>query len=128
MVSGKAYEELRSPYSQEVIGEIPIASPEEVEEAITCAQNSVKVMRNLTAYERAEILERVADLITERHDECALILASESAKPLKAAKAEITRTAETYKFAGEASFMEKSYPWMQQREEKGDLVIRSVNL
>ncbi|WP_453990588.1 aldehyde dehydrogenase family protein [Bacillus nitroreducens] len=98
---GVEYEELRSPYNQETIGLIPLATKEQVENAITSAQQATKTMRNLTSFERAEILERVSDLFTEKLEECALILASENAKPLKAARAEILRTAETYKFAAE---------------------------
>jgi len=98
---GVQYEELRSPYNQEIIGMIPLATKEQVENAIASAQQTTKTMRNLTAFERAEILEKVSDLFTERLEECALILASENAKPLKAARGEIVRTAETYKFAAE---------------------------
>lgn len=98
---GVQYEELRSPYNQETIAMIPLATKEQVENAIASAQQTTKTMRNLTAFERAEILEKVSDLFTERLEECALILASENAKPLKAARAEIVRTAETYKFAAE---------------------------
>ncbi len=98
---GAQYEELRSPYNQEIISMIPLATKEQVENAIASAQQTTKTMRDLTAFERAEILEKVSDLFTERLEECALILASENAKPLKAARAEIIRTAETYKFAAE---------------------------
>ncbi|WP_099353436.1 aldehyde dehydrogenase family protein [Fredinandcohnia onubensis] len=98
---GVQYEELRSPYNQETIAMIPLATKAQVENAIASAQQTTKIMRNLTAFERAEILEKVSDLFTERLEECALILASENAKPLKAARAEIVRTAETYKFAAE---------------------------
>jgi acyl-CoA reductase-like NAD-dependent aldehyde dehydrogenase len=98
---GVQYEELRSPYNQEIIAMIPLATKEQVENAIASAQQTTKTMRNLTAFERAEILEKVSALFTERLEECALILASENAKPLKAARAEIVRTAETYKFAAE---------------------------
>ncbi|MFD1779804.1 aldehyde dehydrogenase family protein [Fredinandcohnia salidurans] len=98
---GVQYEELHSPYNQEIIAMIPLATKEQVENAIASAQQTTKTMRNLTAFERAEILEKVSALFTERLEECALILASENAKPLKAARAEIVRTAETYKFAAE---------------------------
>lgn len=98
---GTDYEELRSPYNQEIIGMIPLATKEQVDNAVASAQQATKTMRDLTSFERAEILEKVSDLFTERLEECALILAAENAKPLKAARAEIIRTAETYKFAAE---------------------------
>ncbi|MCC3355464.1 aldehyde dehydrogenase family protein [Bacillus sp. REN16] len=98
---GFEHEELRSPYNQELIAMIPLATKEQVEKAIESAQQATQTMRNLTTFERAQILEKVSDLFTERLEECALILAAENAKPLKAARAEIIRTAETYKFAAE---------------------------
>ncbi len=98
---GIEHEDLRSPYNREVIGLIPLATKEQVENAIKSAQQATKIMRNLTSFERAEILEKVSDFFSERLEECAHILASENANPLKAARAEITRTAETYKFAAE---------------------------
>lgn len=100
-IEGKEYEELRSPYDQQVIAQIPLADKQEVEEAISSAHRAAKVMRELTPLERSEILEKVSDLIKERAEECAMILVSENAKPLKAARAEIARTIETYKFAAE---------------------------
>ncbi|WP_010283505.1 aldehyde dehydrogenase family protein [Bacillus timonensis] len=98
---GVEYEELRSPYNQEVVAMIPLATIEQVENSIASAQEATKIMRDLTSFERAEILEKVSNLFTERLEECALILAAENAKPLKAARTEIMRTAETYKFAAE---------------------------
>jgi acyl-CoA reductase-like NAD-dependent aldehyde dehydrogenase len=100
-LEGKQYEPLRSPYNQEVIAEIPLADQEDVEAAIESAEKATRVMRAMTSLERSEILETVSDIFKEKQDECALILAQENAKPLKAAKAEILRTIETYKFASE---------------------------
>ncbi|WP_409299994.1 aldehyde dehydrogenase family protein [Peribacillus sp. SCS-155] len=100
-VQGKEYEDLLSPYNQEIITSIPIADKQEVEDALASAEAAVKTMRALTSLERSEILEKVSDLFKERAEECALILARENAKPLKAARAEILRTIETYKFASE---------------------------
>lgn len=95
------YHELRSPYNQKTIAYIPIASYEDVELAIRSAEKAKEVMRALTSRERAAILEKVSRLFQENIEECATILALENAKPMKAAKMEIERTIETYKFAAE---------------------------
>ena len=97
----KEYTELRSPYNQEVVAHVPLADKYQIEHAIESAQKATKVMRSLSAAERSEILEKVSYIFNERKEECALILATENAKPLKAARAEIARTIETYKFAAE---------------------------
>lgn len=100
-VEGKSHYELRSPYNGAVLATVPLADAEDLERALFSAQQAAPVMRKLTALERSSILEKVSRLFEERLEECALILADENAKPLKAARAEILRTIETYKFAAE---------------------------
>lgn len=95
------YVELFSPYSNEKIGDIPKASKEDVEHAIDAAANASEEMANLTAYQRAEILEQLVLLFTGHRERAAKLISLESAKPLKYALGEIDRTIETYKFAAE---------------------------
>ncbi len=95
------YYDLKSPYSGQVIAQVPLAEKEVVLKAIEYAEHAAKEMKKLTALERSEILERVAELFEKRLEECALTLAKENAKPLKAARGEIVRTIETYQFAAE---------------------------
>lgn len=95
------YVELFSPYSNEKIGDIPKASKEDVEKAIDAATNSSEEMTNLTAYQRAEILEQLVALFIEHRERAAKLISLESAKPLKYALGEVDRTIETYKFAAE---------------------------
>ncbi|MCQ6561024.1 aldehyde dehydrogenase family protein [Paenibacillus mendelii] len=100
-VEGKQHYELRSPYSGERIAMVPLADQEDVEAALSSAAQAARTIRGLTSLERSTILEKVSQLFQERLEECALLLADEAAKPLKAARAEIARTIETYKFAAE---------------------------
>ena len=71
------------------------------EQAIEAAYNAREVIGNMPAFQRAEILENVARILTERTEEAATIISSESAKPIMFARAEVLRTIETYKFAAE---------------------------
>ena len=98
---GKTSYELKSPYSGEIVAQLPFSTKEDVLEAINSAKKTQKEMRALTSLERSLILEKVAHLFEEHFEECALILTKENAKPLKAARGEILRTIETYKFAAE---------------------------
>ncbi|WP_435529444.1 aldehyde dehydrogenase family protein [Peribacillus simplex] len=100
-LEGNDHYDLLSPYSGKVIAQVPLAEKETVLNAIECAEQGAKEMKKLTALERSNILERAAGIFKERLEECALILAKENAKPLKAARGEILRTIETYKFAAE---------------------------
>ncbi|WP_408011667.1 aldehyde dehydrogenase family protein [Pseudalkalibacillus sp. A8] len=100
-IEGNHYQSLTSPYSEEVIAEIPQASEKEVDQAIEAADKAREVMAKMSAHERAAILENLVRLIEERAAEAAEIIAKEAAKPITTAKAEVARTIATYKFAAE---------------------------
>ncbi|MGG0888454.1 aldehyde dehydrogenase family protein [Cytobacillus horneckiae] len=95
------FADLLSPYTKEVIAQIPQATEEEVNQAISVAHRTKEAMAQLTAYERAAILEQLTQLFIENRQKAAEIISLESAKPLKYALGEIDRTIETYKFAAE---------------------------
>lgn len=92
---------LYSPHSKEHIATLSIASNEDVYEAIDSAKRASKLMKSLTTLERSQILEKVALLFSKKIEECIDILVHENAKPRTAARAELLRTIETYKFAAE---------------------------
>lgn len=95
------YKDLFSPFTGEKIAEIPQASSQQVEEAIAAAYRNRKVMEELSAYERAKILENLVSLLEENKQEIAELISLEAAKPLKYSLGETERTIETYKFAAE---------------------------
>jgi acyl-CoA reductase-like NAD-dependent aldehyde dehydrogenase len=100
-VEATSYTTLTSPYSGEVLAEIPIATESEVEQAIAAAYEARNMMAKMPAHKRAAILEKVAELLQERAEEAAQMIALEAAKPITTAKAEVGRTIQTYKFAAE---------------------------
>ncbi|MED1470032.1 aldehyde dehydrogenase family protein [Bacillus salipaludis] len=100
-VEADNYAPLYSPYSDEVIAEIAMADEHLTKEAIKAAQEAFLVISKMAAFERSAILEKVVELLKERADEAAEVIAIESAKPISFAKGEVSRTIETYKFAAE---------------------------
>lgn len=100
-VEAKMYTKLLSPYSSEVLAEIPLATERDVKQAIAAAYEARQVMAKMPAHERAAILEKVVALLQQRANEAATIIAKEAAKPITTAKAEVARTIQTYKFAAE---------------------------
>jgi acyl-CoA reductase-like NAD-dependent aldehyde dehydrogenase len=92
---------VRSPFDGQEIGEVAVASRSQVSQAVEAADKAKSTMRALSAYERGEILDKVADLFTQHRNEAAAILCAEAAKPLNAALMEIDRTAQTYHFAAD---------------------------
>lgn len=99
--SVNTYKPLYAPYSEETLAEIAQGTEEDVQEAVTSAKKAMKKMNTLTAYDRATILEKVAQIMDERREEFAEIIAKEAAKPIRAARGEVDRTVLTYKFAAE---------------------------
>ncbi|MFF5996357.1 aldehyde dehydrogenase family protein [Lysinibacillus sp. KU-BSD001] len=95
--------ELTSPYSGEMIAKVAKANSQDVERAIEGAHEAFQVFKKTTAYERAEILYKVVDIMRKRKQELAEILAKEAAKPISAGVAEIDRTIATYQFSAEAA-------------------------
>ncbi|MEC1740051.1 aldehyde dehydrogenase family protein [Schinkia azotoformans] len=100
-IEASSYTTLTSPYSEEVLAEIPSATEKEVNDAIEAAYNAREIMAKMPAHKRAAILEKLVSLFEERADEAAKIIALEAAKPITTAKQEVSRTIATYKFAAE---------------------------
>src|SRR5215210_136926 len=91
------WQEVRSPYSGDVVGRVPTAGGEETRRAIDAAEAAMR--EPLPAHKRAEILVRVAGALGRRHEEVARLICDEAGKPTKAATIEASRAMSTYTFA-----------------------------
>ena len=91
------WQDVRSPYSGEVVGRVAKAGAAEARAAVDAAENAMA--DPLPAHKRAEILVKVVAGIARRHDEIAAQIAAEAGKPLKSAKVETSRAMSTYTFA-----------------------------
>lgn len=100
-VETENYRPLLNPYTGGQIAEVAEAAKEDVIRAIDSAAEAARGMAEMDAHKRADILRKVADYIQEDREECARLIAEESSKPLKAARAEVDRTVMTYTFASE---------------------------
>jgi acyl-CoA reductase-like NAD-dependent aldehyde dehydrogenase len=106
--------EVRSPFSREVVGRVAKAGAGEARRAVDAAARALG--SPLPAHERAAVLDRVAALLRERHEEVARTICAEAGKPIATARAEASRAVSTYTFAavearkltGEAIPMEAS--------------------
>jgi acyl-CoA reductase-like NAD-dependent aldehyde dehydrogenase len=93
--------EVRSPYSGEVVGRVARARADEARRAINAAERAMR--EPLPPWRRADILERISQLIREHGEELAKTICAEAGKPLKAARVEAARAVNTYALAaGEA--------------------------
>jgi acyl-CoA reductase-like NAD-dependent aldehyde dehydrogenase len=91
------WQDVRSPYSGDVVGRVPTAGADETRRAIDAAEAAMR--EPLPAHKRAEILVRVAGALGKRHDEVARLISDEAGKPMKAARVEAKRAMSTFTFA-----------------------------
>ena len=92
-----AWQDVRSPYSGDVVGRVARAGADETRRAIDAAEQAMR--EPLPAHKRAEILVRVAGALGRRHEEAARLISGEAGKPMKAARVEASRAMSTYTFA-----------------------------
>ena len=92
------HQEVRNPYSGEVIGRIAMAGEAAAAEAITAATEALE-LKAPPQHARAETLERARALVRERREVLARTIAEESGKPLGTARVEADRCADTLLFA-----------------------------
>ncbi|MBC7876556.1 MAG: aldehyde dehydrogenase family protein [Anaerolineales bacterium] len=93
--------EVKNKYDGSLIGVVPTASREDLDQALDAAERAEDVMADMPAHKRAEILLRTSALLRERSEEVAKIIAAEAGKALKFARAEVERSASTFTVAAE---------------------------
>jgi acyl-CoA reductase-like NAD-dependent aldehyde dehydrogenase len=89
---------VRSPYDGHEIDRVPACDASHVDRAVAAAV-AARRETPLAAWKRAEILDRAAAAIGERHEYLAQIIAEEAAKPIKTARVEARRAISTFTFA-----------------------------
>ncbi|MCL4843062.1 MAG: aldehyde dehydrogenase family protein [Bryobacteraceae bacterium] len=87
------------PYDQSPIARVHDAGPVQLADALSAAHRAARIMRDLTAAERAAILRRAHALLENRREEFARTISQESGKPLREARLESARAAETLLFS-----------------------------
>ncbi len=98
---GAQVREIKSPFDGAVVAKVHFAGRAQVEQAISDAQAAFARTRKLSSYERAAALEKISSEISRRSKEIAESIVLSSGKPLKYAKGEVSRGANTFKIAAE---------------------------
>jgi acyl-CoA reductase-like NAD-dependent aldehyde dehydrogenase len=86
-----AVAEIRSPFSGEVVGTVPLAGAPELGYALAAAERGAAAMAALPAHERSAILRRAAEGLRARVDELAATITAEQGKHRADAAAEAER-------------------------------------
>lgn len=110
IIDGKArsskddqYADVFNPATNEVIDRVPLATPEDVEEALDVARQGFKLWSNTPTHERYDILIRFTVLLEKHKAEVAELLTLENGKPLFQSVAEVETGVRLFK-----GFAEKS--------------------
>ncbi|HEV8424374.1 MAG TPA: aldehyde dehydrogenase family protein, partial [Actinomycetes bacterium] len=96
--SGRS-EEVTSPYDGKVVGSVPVAGPDDVEAALTAAEQGAATWRRTPAHERMRILLRAAELADQRAAEIARTISAETGKTITEATTEAGRSGELIRLA-----------------------------
>ena len=98
---------VRHPFDTTVVGSTSYATDAQVEEAVSAAVSASAPAAALSAAERAAALDRISAQIGQRADEFAGLITAENGKPLKWARAEVSRAVSTFRWPAD---LQNEYP------------------
>ncbi|ODT22735.1 MAG: NAD-dependent succinate-semialdehyde dehydrogenase [Kaistia sp. SCN 65-12] len=102
-VPGSASADVISPVTEKAIGTVPLATASETRQAIDAAANALPKLRAMGGFGRAEALHKAADEMLRRSDEAALMISTETGKPIAQAGREWVLACDQFRwFAEEA--------------------------
>lgn len=94
-----SYSDVYNPSTGEVIAQVPLASREEVKQAIQIAKTAFPAWKKTSIGKRVEVLHRFRQLLIDRQDELIQVICEESGKTKEDAKGEIIRGIESVDMA-----------------------------
>ncbi|MCB6610611.1 aldehyde dehydrogenase family protein [[Clostridium] symbiosum] len=101
--SSGAQLEIKNPYDGSVIDTVPIATEEEVDQAVSGAVSAQKEWNKIPVFERSEVIKKFITLVDENKEKLAQSLSREMGKPINEARGEIQCARDTF-----LSFSEKA--------------------
>jgi acyl-CoA reductase-like NAD-dependent aldehyde dehydrogenase len=90
--------EVTNPYDGEILGLVPRCGAEQVDRACRAAAAAL-AREDFPQHERAAVLERAAALLRDRAERFAETITLESGKPIRTARVEASRCADTFTYA-----------------------------
>lgn len=81
--------EVSNPFSGDIIGNVPSLTTDDVNDAVAASHEAQITWAAKTAKERAELLQKWADLIDANKEDLAIIMTAEQGKPLTESRGEV---------------------------------------
>ncbi|HEY1749329.1 MAG TPA: NAD-dependent succinate-semialdehyde dehydrogenase [Xanthobacteraceae bacterium] len=98
---GRAGEDVINPATEKPLAHLPHASAADLDHALEAAKKGFAVWRNVSAYDRAKIMRKAADLMRERYDAISKTLVQEEGKAYPEARAEVITSADIIEWYAE---------------------------
>lgn len=89
---------VHNPADESVIGAVPVASREDLDTALTAAEDGFQVWKSWSPRARGDLILKAAALMRERIDEIAYAITLEHGKPFAQARLEVIRGCEFYEW------------------------------
>src|SRR4249919_4106133 len=99
--NGRRGEDVINPATEKPLAHLPHASQADLDAALEAAKKGFAVWRTTSAYDRAKIMRKAADLIRERYDAISKILVQEQGKVYPEARAEVITSADIIEWYAE---------------------------
>ena len=91
---GRKGEDVINPANGKVLGHLPHASTADLDAALAAAAKGFAVWKATSAYDRAKIMRKAADLLRERHDHISKMQTQEQGKVFAESRAEVLTSAD----------------------------------
>ena len=98
---GRAGEDVINPATEKPLAHLPHASTADLDRALAAAKKGFAVWRATSAYDRAKIMRKAADLMRERHDAISKVLVQEQGKAYAEARGEVITSADIIEWYAE---------------------------
>src|SRR5437763_14664206 len=91
---GRKGEDVLNPVTEKPLAHLPHASRSDLDEALESAKKGFALWRATSAYDRAKIMRKAADLMRERSDRITKVLVQEQGKVYAEARGEVVTSAD----------------------------------
>jgi succinate-semialdehyde dehydrogenase/glutarate-semialdehyde dehydrogenase len=99
--AGRKGEEVINPATEKPLAPLPHATKADLDQALEAAKKGFATWRATSAYDRAKIMRKAADLMRERHDAISKIMVQEQGKVYVEARAEVITSADIIEWYAE---------------------------
>lgn len=100
-IEGVSIIQVKNPYDDSIVAEVGAGSTEQLVRAVDRAAQGFEATRRLSSATRSQILGRITMGLADNLEDIAVTIAKEAGKPIREARAEVSRAVNTFSVASE---------------------------